>query len=335
MRSMSSSSSPNAKTVQSHVRLWNRYVVEFCDPEGYDPWVFSVTKMELFAGWVFESGTRATMDAFFSAINYVLTVHDCAELYRGGRVAAVKADFKKTMRRDRNAKGLLTYRALIPDHGMLQFFEHIRAAETEGNDVLCLRAVLILVKIMTWVRAASMGTVEPEDITFIQNYLTVTIRSSKCGKEDFEPTQFSIPPPPKGNQVATFVMSFIRRSVNRLSEVSAEAAGLTKANAADRMSEWMRAFMPSDVLNLPAGSFISSHSSRETGASHCRCSLDPPLSWDGEMAWGGWANQLRCLGYVKVDTRPSAFWRDFFFWLSPLHQVNFIMPRQGYFEEGG
>ena len=213
------------------------------------------------------------MDSYFTAINYVRTVHGCAHLYRGGRIARIKADFRNTMQKDRNRQGILTYRALLPDHGMVHFFDLIREAEAAEDDVICLRAAMVLVKILTWTRAVSIGAILDGDVVYVGSFLAVTIRVTKCGREEFEPTQFTIPWPPEDNLVATFVMGFIRRTLGRLPEFSARAAGLTKANAPDRLTEWMRVFMPSEVLNLPSGASISSHSSRDTGASHSRCSL--------------------------------------------------------------
>ena len=334
MRRMAANSSPNMITVAGpYARHWNTWVT-FCDLEQYDPWAFCVTTMEMFAGYMFEKGTVASLDNTISAINYILTVHGCHQLYRGGRITSLKAEYRDTMKQDRNSRGLLTYRALIPDHGMTGFFARIRAAEAEGDDTSCIRAALILVKMLTWVRAVSLGASQAGDITFVHGFLTVIIRRTKCGGEAFEPTQFSIPWPKAENTVALFVMTFLQRTLRRHPDLGAGLARITPENAADCITAWMRAFMPAEELNLPAGSYIASHSSRDTGASHSRCSLVPPCSWDGVMSWGGWRNQLRCLGYAKQDTRFSAFWGQFYWWLSPLQPTVTGAPRQGYFELG-
>ena len=75
--------------------------------------------------------------------------------------------------------------------------------------------------------------------------------------------------------------------------------GITQTSAAGKITGWMRDFMPLGELGLPEGAMISSHSARDTGATHARRSVNPPCSWDTIMPWGGWLSQQRCTGYLR------------------------------------
>lgn len=326
------------RTIKTHVRYWNVYVLSFCDLEGYDPWIANATTWELFAGHMYEEGTVGSIDKFASAINYVHKAFRKPERMIGGRFQEAKEGFRKACTLRKTALGLMTHRALIPDHGMLHLLRGVLRYEEEENWLWVDRGFSIIAKCLTWVRAVSIGASVPGDFCLGPDLdrVIITIRKTKCGPEEFVPIQLSIPFPElgDGNEVAAVVMGIVRRTLTRHPRICAASLGLTPSSAAGKMTTWMRELMPMSILMLPPGHFISSHSSRDTGATHARRSIYPSCGWDTVMSWGGWLTELRCKGYIKVIPGPSDFWRQFYYWLSPTfaRKYNFF-PRVGYAEE--
>ena len=333
----------NPKSIREHVRYWNIFVKIFCDPEGYDPWQMCPTIFELFAGHMFELETVRSIDKFGSAINYVHRAHGLVGVVRGGRYMEAKQAFKNAVL----ASGRLvcTYRALIPDFGYVNFLGRLAGIEARRDWIQCDRAFLCIAKQLSWVRAVTMGASEPGDFrlmpqgTDARGKMTYsyafTIRKTKCGNEAFRPTVQVIPWPAlsSNNGVAEVVMGFVARTLLRNPKICAESLGITQTSAAGIITGWMREFMPIGELLLPEGAMISSHSARDTGATHAKRSVYPPCDWDTVMSWGGWLSQKRCRGYVKSLTGPSAFWRQFYYWLAPNFHADVTFPRPGWAEE--
>ena len=327
------------QTIRDHVRYWNIYVKAFCDLEGYDPWHASATVFELFVGHMYELGGKLSIDRFPSAINYMHKAFGLTVSMEGGRYAEAKKAFKSAAQLRARKAGKTTTRALIPDHAAIHMTNDLVVFEQQGNWVKCDQGFMIFAKLIMWVRAVTLGASEPGDFALGPggDCLLCNICKTKCGNEEFVPTQLSIPfPDPEStNEVAKTVMGFMKRTLLRNPRICASSMGLTRKNAASMLTTWMTDFMPPEVTMLPPGSFISSHSSRDTGATHARISVQPRVDWDTVMSWGGWKSELRAKGYIKSGAQVSEFWRQFYYWLSPSfvkrHSVAF--PRQGYAED--
>ena len=332
----------NPKTISGHVRYWNVYVSVFCDPEGYDPWVICPTMFELFAGHMYELRAGRRIDKFASAINFVHAAHGLAAVVKGGRYMEAKQAYVKAV----ISRGGLscTYRALIPDSGYVNFLGRLAGFEWRREWENCDRAFMILAKQLSWVRAVTLGASIPGDFrvfpqgtnsrgqeTYVYKFI---IRKTKCGNEEFRPTTQTIPwPSPRDdNGIAEVVMGFVARTLLRNPLICAASVGINPTSAAGKITGWMRDFMPLGELGLPAGAMISSHSARDTGATHARRSLYPPCDWDTVMSWGGWQSQKRCIGYIKPLSSRSAFWKDFYYWLAPDYRLDVGFPREGYAE---
>tara|TARA_B110000208_G_scaffold158489_1_gene192707 strand:- start:77 stop:1585 length:1509 start_codon:yes stop_codon:yes gene_type:complete len=325
----------NPETIKAHVKAWVIYVREFCDPEGYDPWYTSPTVFELFVGYMYEKNTTGDLARFSAAINYMHQAHNLVAGHIGGRFAEAKSAFVKAQKLRRHEAGTLTFRALIPDHAMLHFVSvTIPALEIAEEWAACDQAFIILSKAVTWTRAISMGATLEGDFDQTEYHFLVTIRKTKCGNEEFQPIQFSIPFPEEGdgNEIAAMVMGFLSRNLTRNPNICAKSVGITRKSASDKITKWMQHFMPQSLLKLPPGSYISSHSTRDTGATHAKRSLFPSCGWDTIMSWGGWLTEKRCKGYIKF-CQPSLFWGKFYYWLCPAYKRQFHAPRAGYAED--
>ena len=122
-----------------------------------------------------------------------------------------------------------------------------------------------------------------------------------------------IPPPPAGNLVAGRFFEILRRSLTRSPDFSGESLGLNFDNAAGMITKWIRREIPATSIGLPAGSYISSHSGRITGASHARFSVRADIGTI--MDWGGWKTASRCMLYTR-EVPLSEFWKEFYFFLA-------------------
>jgi hypothetical protein len=331
-KEVSKSGARKPKTIRGYVRNWNIYVTKFCDPEGFDPWVTSPTVFELFIGYLYEVGMTGSADRFTSAINYIHKAHDLPPLHDGGRYAEAKVAFAKSMKIRRKGDGTLTYRALIPDYGFIHFLNQLRLWEDGGLYTRCNRSFFIIVKVLTWVRAITMGATEPGDCALAGDHFLFTVRRTRCGNEEIIPTQMSIPMPGHndGNDVSAFVMGFLKRTLEREPGICAEVVGIDVDTAAEHITAWMREFMPAAILKLPMGAKISSHSSRDTGATQAKRSVKL-VPWDTIMSWGGWLSEARCKGYIK-PAQPSVFWAKFFYWLAPDYRRDYMNPTPGLWE---
>jgi hypothetical protein len=85
------------------------------------------------------------------------------------------------------------------------------------------------------------------------------------------------------------------------------------SEAADKVSKAMRVILPpEEIPDVAAGTFISSHSWRKTGASALAtfCSLFKVKSW------GMWASTSSCEKYVDDTYQdPDGFMRSIFDWM--------------------
>ena len=171
----------------------------------------------------------------------------------------------------------------------------------------------LMVLLLFFIRAGSFGATLKGDISLLPiGDLNLILRRVKRGNQLAEPTQKTIPPPPADNLVASRVFTIFKKVLGRNPGFSGESLGLNFENAAGMITKWIRQGIPSESIGLPAGSYISSHSGRITGASHARYSARADIG--AIMDWGGWKTASRCMLYTREVPR-SEFWREFYFFL--------------------
>ena len=314
LREIGKFSARKRSTCKQYIGYWNIFV-EFCDTEEYDPWVFSATVFELFAGFMYEEDRCKSLDGYTSAFNYVFRLHHQHPPFRQGRVCEAKIQYKQACQARINDRGGETLRVCYPDRAFFILYEAAAQAELEQAWDTCEWIAVILILTFFWIRASSWGASCPGDVRISQGQLILILRQVKCGRQHFEPTEMIVPRPPPGNRAAGFAFGFIERVLRRNPRFSGMDQGITFEKASDVITQWVRALMPRDAVGLPPGSYLASHSSRQTGASHARLSLVPPAPWEWVMNWGGWMSPDRCRGYIK-RVSPSRFWAEFYFFLA-------------------
>ena len=306
------------KTIHTYLVRWNVFVTEFCDPEGYDPWVFNPTVFELWAGWMYERGGVASVDDWASAFNYVYRAHSLYPPFRDGRIRECKLQFKKAAKARRISEGDVWMRTDIPSRAIQHLLLLYQTAADASSWETCDQMAAVLMLLLFWVRASTFGHSTPGDISLVPGWshpsLVFTLRKVKRGPQAWAPTTMSIPlTPPSGNAAAR-VFEIMEETLQRNPRFSGQALGLNFENAAYRMTDWCKLFMPRDAIHLAPGTFIGSQSCRITGATHARVSLNAP--WNVIMTWGGWLSATRCQGYIRA-LPPCAYMAALYWFLSP------------------
>ena len=310
-----------AKTVLGYIHRWNSFeeFVEWCDQEHYDPWVFSPTVFELFAGWKYELNKTKSIDVYASSFNYIYRVHNLYPAFKDGRIREVKVQFRKAAQARRNDEGEEYLRTDMPSRAVLyalaQLEDHQREPFNKTNSE---RIVAILILLLFWVRGSTFGHSKPGDLRLVEGLggptLTFTLTRVKRGPQLYAPTTMGIPlVPPAGNRAAP-LFKMVHRHIKRFPDFSGESLGLTFDNAADLMTDWIRLYMPRDRIVLPPGTFISSQSGRITGCTHARVSLE--CSFGVIQSWGGWITPERCKGYIRAAL-PDNYYKDMYWFICP------------------
>ena len=240
------------KTVVEYIRRWNSFV-EWCDQEAYDPWVFSPTVFELFAGWKYELNKTKSIDVYASSFNYIYRVHNLYPAFKDGRIREVKAQFRKAAQARRNEEGEEYLRTDMPSRAVLyllsQLADHQHGVYSKINSE---RIVSILILLLFWVRGSTFGHSKPGDLKLVQGLggptLTFTLTRVKRGPQLYAPTTMGIPlVPPAGNRAAP-LFEMIHRHIRQFPDFSGESLGLTFDTAADIMTDWIRFYMPREAV---------------------------------------------------------------------------------------
>ena len=206
----------------------------------------------------------------------------------------------------------------IPTRAIQHLLLMYQSAAEAGSWETCDRMAAILILLVFWVRASTFGHSTPGDLSVVPGWsfpsLVFTLRKVKRGPQAWAPTTMAIPLTPPAGNAAAQVFQILEDTLQRNPQFSGQALGLDFDNAAFRMTDWCKLFMPRDAIHLAPGTFIGSQSCRITGATHARVSLNAP--WNVIMTRGGWLSATRCQGYIRA-LPPCAYMAALYWFLSP------------------
>ena len=314
------------ETVLGYQSSWN-HLVRFCDhpTRKYNPWLpqFAQEIFLLFAAYLYLKQDNGGIGHFATAFNFTYRQENLPEVWKGGVITETIRAYEgaDTTRAVKNGKQIARLRVALPTPGLIKTLINMELYLDLKLDELAMMNAQWIVMMLCLLRADTTAGFKKGDICFNdQGFLFVTVRQVKCGKAHIQPFTKSIPPPPKGNSIATKTFELLRRAVtlSNGTESKAELTGeftetTTKGVAARKMTKFVQFSMPHDEVGIAEGSFCASHSARITGANHGMYSAR--ANYTTLRRWGGWKSEPAMQGYIDHDTVRCKLYADFYFWL--------------------
>jgi hypothetical protein len=343
------------KTAKRYERYWTLFA-QFCTDKGYDPLEFCENLALLFCGFMMNAKGKhgrfiASIEPYFTALNYVYKSERGTTPWRGGNIAGLKRAFARAQTKRCAAAGMKPPELRVEVPTEIVRLCVILATQCTDTKDQAWWAIFMLMA-MHWFRADTMGGIENHKVDGVwqgdvvkraHGVRTFLIRSLK-GKRLTHPILRTVAAPLPNNTVRQQVERVIDQGCAAcepvtgepyvgpllLGEKPCEAANLISA-AMERLIIGLDADHPVTVQDggvdvvvasfLPPTTFIASHSWRKFGAS--AVFVAPGSDWGRIMRWGMWAAVSSAQRYVNHIFEHQPFAVAFYDWMFVLGEFEF------------